>query len=112
MSEVKKPQDHKKKATKAEPETLESMDPFVFEWAGETYEFAAEDVGKHATPGFFRRNRGQSESDMSWTLMELLDRDDILNVLDGSWAAVERFGPEFGAYFKRVLAVVMAAEED
>ena len=98
MAEPRKPQDHKKKAEKADP-------VFSFEHNGETYTFdrATDEV---LTPGFVRRNRDADMADLAYQLIESVAGSEALDVLDNM--SFKEHGKVLKAYQDHILEVMGA----
>lgn len=104
---TKQPQDYKPKAA-PDPATVADIEDMTFEWDGKTYTITAESVAAVVTPGFFRKNRHESEMGMAFTLLELLEHDELLALLDDDWGAMQAIQGKLGTYSDRVLTVVLA----
>lgn len=100
----KQPQDRKPKQGGV------SEDPGDFVFAsekGETVTITREEIDAILTPGFIRRNRHVDDGEVSFRLVESLDREDVLEIIDTSWPDYRRFGEEFGEYVNQIMELSM-----
>lgn len=98
MTEPKKPQDHKPKK-----KTLDDV-PAAFEFTHEGETYAFKPTADHLTPGFLRKNRRRDEFDATYTIIETLAPDDVLDVIDNmSWKEHSELQEAFGDYFQEFM---------
>lgn len=57
------------------------MEKFKFKHGGKTYEFDRT-IGVIQKPGFIRKNRNRTETDMLFTMFEAVAGEDALEVID------------------------------
>lgn len=100
----KQPQDRKPKQGKP----LEDPGDFVYTSdAGHELTVTREELGELLTPGFIRRHRREDQGEISFLIVEGLERDDVLDLIDNSWSDYRRFAEEFGDYVGKVLELSM-----
>jgi hypothetical protein len=96
MTEVKKPQDHKKAGG----------EKFTFEHKGQSYTFA-ETFDAVTSPKWIRENRRRTEEDQLFTMLEEVAGDECIKVID----SMER--AEFRAFYESMgKAIREFAEQD
>lgn len=81
----------------------EGVTSIVIEWDGETYELTADEISRTLTPGFLRRNRRADNLDVAYTMLEELNRTDLLDLHDSDWGAAKAVLEPISTYAGKVL---------
>ena len=102
MPQTKQPTDRKPKNVNGT-----APDVFAFTHKGKRYEFARP-TAEVITPGWLRRNRKMEDVDATYSAIEQLADDDVLDVIDAmSWADHGTFQENFQEHMQQVMGVTM-----
>lgn len=104
----KKTKGKAKKWTTTGADGAEAMSDFTYTAAdGTELTITADELADVLTPGFVRRNRRQSQEEISFLLIEDLERDELLDLLDNSWRDYKAFSEEFSEYVNEYMGLSM-----
>ena len=104
------PQDHKPKTKKVVKEAAVGgpIEPLVYvALDGSEHLVDGASLVDKLSPGWFRRNRGKNALDATFTMVELVADQALLDALDASWQELNRFGEEFEPYWEQILGASM-----
>lgn len=98
----------KKKWTTVDDDGRETLTDFVYNATdGSEIRLGVDELGEVLNPGFVRRNRQLGQEEISFLLLEELDRDDILDLIDYSWADYKQFASAFSEYVSEFMGLSM-----
>ena len=112
---ARKPQDRlpkklkaKKKWTVINDDGSETMADYTYTAVnGDELTVTAEELGDVLTPGFVRRHRQKPQEEISFLLIEELERDELLEILDNSWPDYKAFSESFAEYVNEFMGLSM-----
>lgn len=86
----------------------ESMKDYAFTPdGGDEITVTADELAEVLTPGFVRRHRREPQEEISFLLIEELDRDDLLDLIDNDWKAYKAFSESFSEYVNEFMGLSM-----